>query len=580
MKKLVLALVVVAAGAAAAVVGYQYWQKAQGGRDADLLAYVPADTLFFVGNAEPFPLREVVARFQGSAQPNQAQLEQIQAEVADAPDGGKLLIALYVALSQAAASEQGVAELGLGEKYQSAFYTVAAAPVLRVQLADAAGFLALLDGIEQKQALRPERSTFEGVEQRSYELIPANGKNDRVDLTVAVHEQVATLFVDSEMLGGDEVRRQALGLAAPEQSLAQSGQLEQLMKQHGFLPVALGYVSHRELVRGIVDPQANGLSRLLSRAAAEDDSGQWDWLETARSEGCRADFLALADTWPRTTLGYTRFDLGSPAQLEMRLIVESTDAELMQLLASLRGHIPALGSAGEEAPLMAFGVGIDVAALPRVMQGVWNRLTQAQFRCAPLQEMQRQAQQNDPAMAAAMTAMLSTLKGGSLVIYDMEMQDGAPDLANASMLVALAAENPSLLLTMASGLQPGLASLQVPEDGTAVPLPVPPQQGMQPMIAIRNKHLVAFAGDQAEARAAALSSETLEPNGVLAFSMDYSKYGKLVLSMMESGPMAYDPQMQEVRQMFEDFAATEGSGGAKLDFTPAGIVITGEASVR
>ncbi|RFA27003.1 hypothetical protein CAI21_15740 [Alkalilimnicola ehrlichii] len=570
MKKLLLGGALVAAGVAAAVVVLDGGSDQAPSAGNPLLAYVPDDTLFFVGGLEPYHAAGYFDAFGplGLEMPGDIRSQELEAlRGEDLPAGAKILLGFYFELMMGSeAASDPLSAFGLGDSFNSVVYTVGGAPVLRTELADSTVFEAALDRIEANVGVSPQATEFEGVTYRRYALFEET-EADQLFVGISAHNDVATFFLDGEIIGGDEVRSLALGLARPEQSLADGTRLTDLVKRHGFLPSSFGYLDHREIIRGITDPEGNRFGQLLTTLMADANDPEFDML---RSEACRDDLMAIANNWPQTSFGYTRLDYGTAPAIDSKLIIESRDSETMSALSSLRGHVPAYLQQEEMAGSFGLALAINSEQLTPFIQTTWRRITQAEYSCPMLLDMQADLRAQNPAMLGMFTAMLGGLQGVSVSLFDVELAPAAfgqmPEVTQLSGLVTISAKDPNALL-MSAGMIPGFGSLQLPADGSAIPLPLPMMGNTQPMLALRGQHIVLYSGERAEPVAQALSNEALEANGFMAFDLDYSLYGKM-FDVLDDPELQQD--FQQVVEQLKGFVLR-----SSLDFVDDGIVFEG-----
>ncbi|MEJ2181793.1 MAG: hypothetical protein P8Y28_15555 [Gammaproteobacteria bacterium] len=119
------------------------------GQSRNILSYVPADTLFFIGGLEPIPFQHAIDMIApGSGWLKHADWSQqlTDEEKANMPPAGRMITSLlseYMRIMQDPATASS--KLGTGDKIDSVAYTVGFIPVMRIKLADATAFNKLLD---------------------------------------------------------------------------------------------------------------------------------------------------------------------------------------------------------------------------------------------------------------------------------------------------------------------------------------------------------------------------------------------------------------------------------------------------
>jgi len=557
-----------------------------------LLAFVPDDTVFFSGGLSPFPYARMAAftpGLSGQMLTDQDRTDYEQFLTDNGSPGMKMLAGLLLELLSADDLQDIPARMGLDEAFNIAFYAVGAAPVLRLELKDSAAFAAFIDALEQRLDLTPAPGSQGSLSYRRYSLLQGSDTHGPWYLSIADNNGVASLFLESRELGGEQIASLALGLEQPEQSLAGSNRLADMARDQGFLPDLLGYVDHRELVRALTEPEGNRLGGVITAMQAMDDSQDWSLLDTLRSEACRKDLSGIAEDWPRTSMGYTQLRFSEPAVVDASMVIESRDQQTMTGLAGLRGHMPA-HLAGQTAT-SAFGlaIGLNAAALPSFIQQTWLRLVSADYSCGSLQELQMALGEMDPAMLGLVTGMISGVKGLSASIQTLEFgqagSDGMPEIKDLSALVTVSSDNAHGNLAMLGLMLPWLGQVNVPADGTPVPLMLPMDdmpringKPLMPMLAIRGSHITLFAGESARAVALGLDQDALQANGFVSMDFDYGFYGSMLDSLMIFTPFD-DPEEQA---QFADLARILADSGLRtrmgLDFSDRGIILRSRLS--
>jgi hypothetical protein len=548
--------------------------------DREILTYVPTDTVFFFGGLEPVPFQHTLDVF-ASKYAGLTNREWSTSELGRtlgspaAPPAARMLGGLLSEYMRALrdATTTG-STLGVGEQLDAAAYAVGALPVLRIKLADPAAFHAFVDSAEKTANVSAAKNNVDGLAYRAYSLDkPDARKAFGIDLVIAVHDGYAVMS-----LAPPYVRKQALrmvfGIDKPERSLAKAGTLKDMQTRYGYHPVSMGFISHREIMNGLTDPSANGFGRMLEQfvKASGHSNTAPSPLSKLQTPACRTELMAIADAWPRTVVGYTEYDIDQqPIKMAAQVLVEGHDTKFLQELRKIRGFVPATLQDHSSKPLAGMGIGLNVDTLAPQLTKLLQSVSSKTYQCRPLKQMQQALQQFQGAgkLAIAM-AMVSGLRGISAAVMDVEGHfiPGAPrpDIQNIDGLITISAEHPRNLILAASNFLPMLGTLNLPEDGTAVdlPLPVSVPGGRVPKLAVKGKHLVAYVGPKSEAAAEKLAREALEPNGLFVFSMDYSKYMRLAMA----GGAAAGTNNKPIIEAMRDF---NGQVTEAFDILPEGF---------
>lgn len=534
MKKAVLAGAVLAA---AAIGGGSYYVVQQKSTSA-ILKYIPAETLFYVGDMQPMSWQDMAsmrhtlmpgANLDLQKEEATAWLDTLTGHSEGTLPGVRLMASLYLnylqVLSQPDAKPENV---GLSDRVDMAMYTAGALPVLRMRLGNEAAFDQFMARVMKQAKVSPEQLT---LEQLSYQRFALNAdQNKPIGLAIAKKDGYAIFTLDpGKLLPPEQGLKLAFGLTAPAQSLAQSGMLQRMVKEQGLLPIMLGFVNHQALMQ-VLTRADNPVSLWLDRLS----DGEWNQqVSDLRSAGCQQDLDGMAALWPRTLFGYTRIqDSQQGMQLESLIRVESKDQATLGELQKLRGVLPTLsGHDGR----FSYQIGLDLDALSPVMMNLWNRATKAKFSCEPLIAAQAQLKKNNPSIMGMVTGMAQGALGVGLELQDLQLSDTTqaqpiPNMKKLSFMATLSAKQPEQLWALAKASFPMLNNVDLPEQGKSVPLPFPLPPGVPGQLELGHygNHIALFSGDQAKALTGKLATVPLNANGLMHIGLDYSLVADLV----------------------------------------------------
>lgn len=597
MKKpaLIAAAVAIAAGA------YVYTQKGSenGGIGLSLpslgspslsstLAYIPEDSLFFYGNYEQMDNDVATALSKLAKHAISGYATTLQQSLAEAATNDPSLAPINY-LFNAYTETQGdaakmKARFGFSPDADVALYTIGAHPVLRIKLSDEAAFNTLVADLA-KQAPDAEivEEAFQDVKYKSLLLSRKNEENF-LKFIIAVHEGFAVLSFSSAF-DHDKNLADVLGINKPTESYANGTVLKATIDANKFVPPALGLINIQQIINGITTPGANRFAENLSAIKQAEPSAKRD-LDKLQSEACQKDFGSIAATWPQISFGFTQFEPTSDGiQYQQKVVFANSNNALMTSLQGLRGAIAGYIQQPAEHPLLGLGLGLNVDNLGVVLSDIQTRLVSTNYSCEPLQEIGPTAQKWPLAMLPMVTMQAAGLHGISVSVIDLnlDMSAGMPQLQKLDAIIGITAKNPrQLFSTLTAQLPiPGLAQLTLPEDGSAVdlPVPLPPSMGLAPKIAVKGNQLVIFNGAKSESLANALSTTagTVEANGLISFAMDMDKFQPLMQQVIENNPMMAMPE-------FDAFKASMGSQTGKvtsdIDITNQGIEINSKAQLQ
>ncbi|MDX1269839.1 MAG: hypothetical protein R3311_20900, partial [Oceanisphaera sp.] len=360
---------------------------------------------------------------------------------------------------------------------------------------------------------------------------------ERFDLAIAVDQGLATvtLFNHTDTAA---IQAERLGLTDLSDSLADQGDWEALGDQYDYDETVRGYIDLDGLAATLLTGTETRLRRDLE-ALIPDEIERMD-TQMAESQ-CGPEGYALARQVPRFAFGSERISSTSDSLSQrIGMILELTNTDLTGQLKRLPGSLPAYATDGSD-KLLALALGVDVNALAPVASALWSQLPQTDYKCQALRDMTTELRQNNPAMLGMATAMAQGVKGVGAAVYDITVDTNSPFGLAGSALISLSADNPSVLAGLISSSIPGMAGITIPDDGTAVQVPVP--MAPQPVFAaIKGKHLVVYTGDAAKTPADALASEPLNTRGSTAIAFNYERFGEAALVALESPMVANNAQ--------------------------------------
>lgn len=539
MKKLVLAVAVLAAGAGA------YWYSQQQGEGAlanAALDYIPADTPLFSAQLKPFPLKDYLSVTASNAalmaQP--AALDELTADESEPlPRFGLYLYKAY--LEGLKSPETLLKRFGLADEMRAYTYTLGALPVIRWEVGNPQAFWTLIDEAEADSGLTHTVATLAGQNYRAYRLTE-EGDEESVDLVLAERDGMITATFATSILE-PQLLEQALGITKVTNPISSSTILTDIVKTHGFMEDSISYINHKELVRALVSGD-NQLGKQLGTIFAK--AGE-DPLAEYRTPACQAELTGIAANWPRTVAGLTAMKVDAKhASMDMKFVVETNNTVVMKALEKMRGFQPAYVQKPGDAVLTA-GLGLDVGELAPSLSKIWNDMMSPRFQCEPLAQLQAELEQANPAMIGMATGMADGVKGIGLSVLDFEldMAGGEPNLKKLDSLLSLSADDPAFLLEMVKPFAPMLAGIDL-KSGEDVDLSdfIPPEFGVSAKLGLRGQHLVLFTGEGSKKLADGLKGEALTANGLYSMSADYGRMMGPVMAMLEASGEEIPPELQ------------------------------------
>ena len=577
MKKLLLATV-----AGVAVASGAYFVSNQNDTFTSLpqLDYVPADTIYFWSQLEGFPYLKYLDVLPSAFKDTHQIDELVKLMKQDGPTSNELFfINLFEAYTSSLISSDNFAKTwGADDDFKFIGYSVGLLPVARAQLADVEVFLQTIKTAADNANVRYETSKLEGLPLTRF-FIEERGEK-AFDIVISSKENWVTVTADTPFNTEDDLSI-ALTAKQPSNPLSKTGRLEKYINDYRLDGQSVAYVDTTLLVDVITakNPQNNTTKMLDSLLAL---SGSQDAFNEVRNPECQQDFSDMANNWPAIISGTQRIDITSQyADIKVSTVVASTDSKVLDAIAKARGFLPSHTTNVSDA-MMSFAYGMDASQISPMVNTLWARFASAEFTCQPLLAAQAKSKNSNPAALAMMTGMFGALKGVSLSVLDMEIAESAqnphqPNFKSLDFLATVSAQDVSALFNMAKSFAPMFSNLILPEDGAAIEVNefLPPNVEFDAPIylSLKGQHLALYSGERAKKLANSLTDQTIEANGMMAFSINSDKFFENILKMTEiSG--------QEMPDEFNQFIKQNTQMQINLDVAEKGIVTDAEIVIK
>ncbi len=561
MKKTAIAVAVIAAAGAA---GY-FLSRNSTESDLTYLEYIPADTLVFSGALDDFPLKKFMSYSAGGMMP--ADSEAFDKLQRHETTHTKFFTALLKQFQRAMSEPETFTQAyGLADSGKSFFYTIGAVPVVKAELASPDAFWKQLDDAEKDSGFTHQIKETDGMIYRAYTLTDKGVNGQSTELVFAEKGKVLTATLTG-LSDDPKTLRQALGLEKPERSLADSGEVDDIINQYHFDPRSVSYINQVELVKGLTTRDGNELAKQLSALTALTGENPLSEFQTPE---CAGELRGVARNWPRTVIGLTSLDITADrADMDVKVIAESNNKTIINGLKQLRGFIPGFVADNKDS-LMSLGLALNSDDAVSGLTDVWSDLQTPAYQCEPLAQTQRRLSQQSPAMLGMVTGMTSGLKGIATSILGLELETTQGlSVRQLDALVSVSAEKPEQLFNTLKTFVPMLADVELKPNGEPVDLttllPIPAQVKVKPMLALKGQHLVIYTQGKSRKLADDLSTEAVTDNGVLSVTMDQ---GKLMKRLARAAEISGQPVPEEL-----DALKADNHFSVSLDVQDEGIVI-------
>lgn len=515
-----------------------------GHKDKDApLAFVPADTPYVVANLEVLDddTRKALLAQADAQMPSQ--LVQLKAAVEDMQekdaDTAHLLKA-FIAELDGKSLETFAQNIGVNMKGHSAIYGLGLAPVMRFELADPKAFDAFVGRLETAYGKKLDTATEGGVTYRKHASAEAG---TQVILAVVGKQAVAAVLPAD---APQPLLRLALGLDRPTKNLQDDGRLDQLAKDKGYKPWAVGQV---DLAR-LLPLAASGKDPLFAamykahQQAESAKTGEPVAAQAGISPACEADATRIAGRVPGMSFGYTKLD---PKHQDLRWDLALAD-DVTKAFTGLKVELPGLGVDGT-AP-MDMSLALPVAQLRQFWAAQAEAVAAKPFGCPTLVNLNEGfAKIGQVAQQAAMPPFGDML-GLRVALDSFDASSATPKFTGR---VLVGSTNPAGLAAMGSMASPALAQLKLTPDGKPVALPpeLTAALGQPVWMAMGDKALALAIGDGEDAK---LGDMLKAPSG------DAGRMGRVHLSgdMYVSWIKAMEEKSDSLKQLTESMSHEDG----------------------
>jgi hypothetical protein len=392
---------------------------------------IPADTPYIIASLNPMPAAYVdreLARA-GRYERALAEIERVRRQrpelFRDLSPQLRFLLEVITEL-RGKLSRERILELGVGLDARFAIYGIGVMPVARLELRDAARFRATLERVIDRSGLRPARRRLGDV---SYWSLPLQA----VEIAAAITGRELVVAVVTPATR-DLVLPMAFGRIRPDQSLADTAELQRLAAAHRFAPYTVGYVDLVGLARAIVGDSSE-VSNRVAKALGLDRGGP----------ACATEIPSLADAVPRLAFGMYEIDERAASLgvvLEMR-------KDVARAFEAIAGSVPGLDGESTRGARFSLGLGLDVGGLLALLSERLGAIVQTPYRCSHLAGVNRLAQSLLPSLAELATTPFATLRGVNVIVHDIAVTGGLPSSIQA--LAFLATDDPSAVLAALAG---------------------------------------------------------------------------------------------------------------------------------
>lgn len=524
------------------------------------LAFAPADTPYAFANLEPTPAPVLAAQSQTMQLVWPAVFARYDALLAEAealPERPKKIARALLDELRTRDTHDKLREIGIKPDARFAFYGVGLVPVARMELGDPAAFKATVARVEAK--VGEKLATGKTGTQEYWQI-----GNEQIAFILAIEgtHLVATLWAPD---ASDAVKQTLLGLTRPAQSLADSGKLQAIAKQYGYVPYGEGYFDTVALVQRLSTTPTGSDLEIAKSMHLPSDSAITDPV-------CKAEILGIAQNFPRLVFGAENVE-PHKATIGMQLELAPSLAK-----AVAEALTPAPGSGAANDALIDFSVSLPLLKL----KDFWIKQAEAvaakPYACASLASLNKSFADSQAKLDRTIPPPFSDLTGARMTLskFAPRSSGGTPEVTGKLLI---GSSNPLAAIGMAQLALPALKDLKITTDGTPVALPVGVAPAAVPplTVAVSDKAIAIAAGKGEEAGLRDfLNAPAATPPVVLRMRFSGAIYGMMShYAEFFKGSLPADKrdQIEQQQQLFAIYEKLLHSIDIRIEANAQGIAM-------
>ncbi len=448
---------------------------------------------------------------------------------------------------------EGFKSMGVPINGRSLVYGLGILPVVWMEIEDPAKVEALLSRIEEKSGMKAEKLSSGEMSYRRFVL------DDLVALLGMNKEWVVFAMLPAKT--EKELLPLAFGETRPEKSLQDTGNFKKFIEKRKFLGYGDGYIDLVRLTEMSLG-EAEGVNAQVLKAIGTDPK--------ELSPACRSFVKTTVQSVPLISFGFTE---ATDSKYVIKGAVETSPA-VAAWLKKMAAPVPGVGMDSDA--MFSFGLGVDLPQVRDGLKAMLRSFIENGKGCEMVNE--QELTQMMQGMDMMLNPMFAGIKGFEIAVNDLELdaQTMSPKAVDAQLV--LASVDPKGMFGMLGMMNPQLAQIDVPVDGTPVQLPVDTMAPMAPptYVAIKGEVLALKLGDKAPAGIdKLLEAPVAEVPPLVAVSYNPEKMFSAVApglkSMMETMQGEDADDLKAAYQSLETAAATYKYGEFRMMGTDMGM---------
>ncbi len=531
-----------------------------------LLRYVPADTPYVFAMIDPLP-DDVADKFEPKLDAMLTTYQEVlratvqtrATDKSDAEDGNGIPDEAAALLQELAGllSIEGLRSAGIDRDSTMVLYGAGLLPVMRMTLSDGELLEATIARMEKKANQSMSVAMIDG---QSYRY----AGDEEARLVVAVIDDEFVLSIVPANLPEDFLKS-VLGLTLPSSSIADTGELQKVIDDNGYLSHSVGLIDVERIVATFLDDQSGVNAELLTLMKYDG---------SVLSDVCKSEIRSMATVVPRIVTGYTEM---SVEKFMSNTIIELRN-DIAAGLSTLSAPVPGLGS--EQGALFSFGMSLDLLAAREFYSSQLDEVEAEPYQCELFAELQEGVVKGREVLNQPIPPIVYGFKGFLAVVEDIKGMDLAkkqpPTSADFRFLIST--DNAEGLLAMGAMFSPEIAALDLQPDGVPVQFESPQFAGMIDVafVAMTEDALALSIGAGTEARLGdMLTAAISEPTPFMSMEMDAARYYDFIAQAVALEDDEENPTPPELKAAISEMIGVVGNMFSRMtievEFTERGV---------
>ncbi|MEN8213830.1 MAG: hypothetical protein ABFR19_05640 [Pseudomonadota bacterium] len=493
-----------------------------------LFSYVPDETIYLYSNSRPLPNDFYDEQVRQARKIVTLSFQQMEADPTAAANlgkskAGKFARELLLEVMQNAETDK-LSNIGFNRESRSIIYSLGLTPVMRVGIESQDAVILMLKRVEMRAGFELGLTSCDGIPC----VVVADDK-EQLGVAVVIHKGhlAASLFQNRYR---DKVVQHLTGKNMPEKSYPEK-QFTDFVQSNGYSGYGEGFF---RLQQGM-----ENLQNVLT-ATTKQEGGDIDQLQK-----CFQVANAVVAHAPEIIMGVKSIQ-GRTINLEAVL---RTSPAISKALMAIPAPLQTLQVSAN--PMLDFGFSANVPKLRDSLLAFMAFLGNSGEKAGCKAIQKKAMDEASMGVAMAMGMGITQVKTLYAALDDIQLgKNGQTEKASGRF--SLVADDPMGLVRMLSMFAPPLASIQVPDDGTPVPLP----EGLLPAgspgvnLSLKGQHLDIVMGD---GKAATAAMDTSKPV-FFWFTTDGPRYHSILANLIQSTPPSEEmsaEQQQAALEMME-----------------------------